>query len=333
MLVAQAVSPAARQAADPLGGAPRAVAVPDYFPLSPGNVWIYRGAGARAESILTIEVGTWEVFQGRAYFRLQVSPNGDYWVRMTEDGSLVAFDPDRKAEQVWYNFQVPAGQPYATFLPGVCCGQAVVQSRSAEYRGPIGEFDRALEMRYPGVFQVGLEKELFLPYVGMVHRSIATGGPSMSSYDLIYARLGGVTVISARELAFSLSLDNSIYYANFMPPIDPGRVAPVLRARLTLRNTADSVQLTFPSGQTFDFLIKNEKGDVIYRWSDGKAFTLVFRTGTLGPGEMNYVVETRLADKDGKPWPQGRYIAEGWLTTMGPRAYLASVAFELRYVH
>lgn len=51
-----------------------AAAVPDYFPLFPGNVWVYRGGGTRAESTLIIEVGNWEVFQGRAYFRLQVSP-------------------------------------------------------------------------------------------------------------------------------------------------------------------------------------------------------------------------------------------------------------------
>jgi hypothetical protein len=272
------------------------------------------------------------VFHDRAYYRLQVSPGGDYWVRSTEDGSLVAYDPDRNEEKLWYAFQAPEGLPYTTFLPGVCCGRAVIASRSANYRGPIGEFSSALEVRYPDVFQVGLDRELFLPYVGMVYRLAATGGPSIATYDLVYARLGGVTVVSAREHSFGLSLDNSVYYADLMPPVDPRRAVPLMTARLSIRNTAEPIPLTFPSGQTFEFVIRNEKGDVLYRWSDGKAFTLAIRTETFGAGEKNHVVQVRLG-ADGKPWPQGRYVAEGWLTTMGVRAYSASVGFELKYVY
>ena len=49
--------------------------------------------------------------------------------------------------------------------------------------------------------------------------------------------------------------------------------------------------------------------------------------------EKDFVVQVRLGSKDGKPFSQGKYIAEGWLTTMGPKAYAASVSFEMRYAY
>ncbi len=304
---------------------------PDYFPLHVGNQWVYRGSGTRGESTLVLEITRTAEFNGRVYWLLHGLPGADYWLRMDDAGTLWAYNPDRSSEEVWYAFQASEGQPYTTAVPGNCCGRGMVSSRKAAYKGPIGEVDYALEVRYPGVFQVGLDREVFLPYIGMVHRTQATGGPTYATYDLIYSRTGGVTVIAEPELSFGLTLDQSLYTANLMPPVDPQRSVPLLTARLTLRNTTPHpVQLTFPSGQTYDLVIRNEKGEVVYRWSDGKFFTMAIRNESFS-GEKNWVITVRLG-AEGKPWPPGKYVAEGWLTATAPRSFSASVGFEIRHV-
>jgi hypothetical protein len=272
-------------------------------------------------------------FNGKTYFVLSGFPEKDYWLRRDESGSVVAYDPSQAVEQTWWAFQAPLGKQYTTYLPGTCCRLALVSSRSLPYEGPIGKYDCALDILYPGVFQVGIEREVFLPNVGLAFRSQATGGPSYGSYELTYARVGGTTVGPAPEFSFALALDNSIYVVNMMPPVDPGTAAPLANVRMTLRNTAQPVTLTFPTGQTFDFVIRNEKGETVYRWSDGQAFPQIVRTEVFGPGEKNFLLQVRLNGPDKNPLPQGHYVAEGWLTTAGTRVFVASVGFEVRWVY
>jgi len=304
---------------------------PDYFPLHVGNQWVYRAGGTRTDGILTLEITRTGQFAGRTYWLLHGLPQGDFWLRMDEEGNLWAYAPERNQEELWYAFQKPEGEEYRTAVPG-SLSRAVVASRQSAYKGPIGEVNNALEIRYPGVFQAGMERELFLPYIGMVHRKQNVGGPATVTYDLIYSRTGGVTVLSAPELGFSLTLDRAIYYANLMPPIDPERAVPTMTARLTLRNTTGTpVELVWPSGQRYDFQIRNEKGEVLWRWSEGRAFILLFGVEPF-TGERNYTEVIRLGDASGKPFPQGKYLMEGWLATQ-PRGYFASTPFEIRHVH
>lgn len=306
-------------------------AQPDYFPLHVGNQWVYRASGTRGDAILALEITRSAQLAGRTYYLLHGLPQRDYWLRMDERGTLWAYDPERNLEEVWYAFEKPEGEEYRTALPG-SLSRAVIASRQAHYQGPIGEVNYALEVRYPGVFQVGIERELFLPYIGMVHRRQNAGGPAVITYDLIYSRTGGVTVLSEPELSVALTLDRAVYYANLMPPVDPERAVPVMTARLTLRNTTPApVELVWPSGQRYDFLIRNEKGEIVWRWSDGKAFILLFGTESFA-GERNYTELIRLGGADGKPFPPGRYTLEAWLATQ-PRAYAATVAFEMRHVY
>lgn len=307
-------------------------AAPDYFPLEVGNVWVYRGTGTLAVRPLTLEITKAGEFHGLSYVLLHGFAGEDHWIREDEHGTVFAYDPDHDQETVWYAFQSPEGEVYQTSLPGTCCGKAAVFSRPDTYKGPIGEFDNALEIHYPGVFQVGIEKEVFLPGVGMVHRAQATGGPSFGTYDLIYARIAG-RVVSGPELSFGLHLDQSVYI-----PVGPGpRQTPlVITARITLRNTSTPIKLSSLSSQIYDLTISDENGQIVYQWSADKIFVQVVQTHTFGPGEVHYVVVTPpLTDQQGRGLPAGKYVAKAWLTTETPpgeRRFSASVEFEVRWL-
>ncbi len=293
-----------------------ALAQPDYLPMQTGNQWIYRSS---AGSVMTLEVKQSAEFGGLLYWLLQGLPDGDHWLRRDENGSVFAYDPASRQEQLWYAFLTPVGQRYQTFLPGSYGSPAVINSTKAIYWGPIGWFNWALEIQYPGVYQVGIYRELFLPYVGLVHREQGGGGPSLITWDLVYARLGRVTYVSEPEVSFGLTLDRSVYPAS----------ADML-VRMTLRNTNwTPLQIQFPTSQTFDFVVRDAKGAVVYRWSDGKAFLTVLHAETFGFGEKNYAILVPLAATAGGPLPPGKYVAEAWLATTAPQSYRASAGFEI----
>lgn len=309
-------------------------AQPDYFPLSQGNQWVYGCTGFCGNVLPAVAVSRTDQFNGKSYFLLEGFGGRQTWLRQDDGGVLWAFDPATGRESRWYAFFTPERSSFETAVDP-CSSLATVASRTATYQGPAGTFHDALQIVYTAgaCRDAGLLEEWFLPGTGLVRRTETTfGGPK--TYDLIYARIGGVKVISQPELRFSIALDRGVYTANLMPPIDPGLSVPVMTARLSLRNTTDKpVRLAFSSGQRHDLEFKNERGDVVYRWSDGRAFTLALGEEIIGPGERNYVVIVRLADKEGKPLAQGKYTAMGWITTMGPRVYAASVGFEIRHLY
>jgi hypothetical protein len=137
-----------------------------------------------------------------------------------------------------------------------------------------------------------------------------------------------VTHITEPELSFGLTLDSAVYTINLMPSPGP-RQTQKLTARLTLRNTGwEPAMLVFPSGQDFDLLLRNDKGEVVYQWSAGKFFPEGIRRIPFGPGEKNFAFSAPLIDKEGKPLGAGRYVAEAWLATQ-PQSYAASAAFEI----
>jgi hypothetical protein len=187
---------------------------------------------------------------------------------------------------------------------------------------PVGDVENALVVNYPvaNCADAGLSTDAFIPYVGLIEReSITIAGPRY--LRLVYARLGGVTVLSEPEVAFRLALDKQRY---------GGENTPVLTARLTLRSTqSEPVELTFSSGQRFDLVIKDESGREHFRWSDGRSFTQAIESERFGPGERNWVVEVPLASRGGERLPPGKYTAEAFLATISPRAFAASVGFEI----
>jgi hypothetical protein len=308
-----------------------AAAATDYMPFEPGNLWIYR-AGTQT---MSIEVLRTEVAGGRAYSVVREYRGDSVWLRMDDAGSLWAYDPATGREALWAAFNSPEGTEYDTVVDA-CSHRARIASRATRYSGPVGEFDSALRIVYSptGCADAGISEELYLPWVGLVRRTLTTiAGPV--NFDLIYARLGGVTQIAAGGISMGLWLDRAVYTVNLMPPVDPQRTAPELAARLALANGTDApLELVFPSGQNYDLVIRNAKDEIVYRWSDGRFFTMIYRRETLAPRrERAYAVVVRLADKTGAPLPQGLYTAEAWFTTEGGKRYAATAGFEIKYVY
>lgn len=294
---------------------------PDYFPLQEGNQWIYRPVEAAGEP-LRLEISRTGYFAGKGYVLVSGLPDGAAWLRLSEDGALYRFDPETQREEIWLHFAAPVGEPFPTAITP-CNRMAVIESREAAWKGPIGEFTNALVVRYlPSICaDAGLEKEVYLPWVGLVERTIITiAGPRR--YQLVYARLGGVTYVSAPELSLALALDRYRYPLTTPPA--------VLEARLTLRNhRLDPFTLEFTSSQRFDFEIRDERGALLWRWSDGKAFLTVMGTEEIAHGERNYTVSVPLADKGGAPLPAGRYTLRAWITNSAPPRFEATAGFEI----
>lgn len=328
-----------------------------WMPLEEGNVWTYRVSGAGASGSHTVRVDRTATFGGQTYYsvineggvtgaisttppsqenNLTAPSTTPLWLRNSEDGRIMMWDERTSSERLYLD---TAAEPGSTSQSAVdpCNPTSTVVSRAAKYSGPIGDFDYALHIRYGfgGCADAGIESDFFLPWVGLVSRTHQTiAGPRR--YDLVYARLG-VTVISAPELSFSLSLDRSVYTANLMPPIVPENAIPRIHARITLRNTTpDPVNLEFASGQLYEMVLWNDQGKVVWRYSDGRAFTQAFHSITVAKGERTWNETIRLAPSNAAglaPLPAGRYVLECWLTTTEGRTFTASAPLTLNHVH
>jgi hypothetical protein len=115
------------------------------------------------------------------------------------------------------------------------------------------------------------------------------------------------------DATFALTFDRAVYSTN-----DDARVSLKLRV-----NGDKPLDLTFPSAQMYDLVIRNGQPAEVYRWSRGRRFGEMMQTITVRQ-EKTWEVEVKLA------LPPGRYTAEGFLTTTGPRRFGATAAFEIK---
>jgi Intracellular proteinase inhibitor len=83
-----------------------------------------------------------------------------------------------------------------------------------------------------------------------------------------------------------------------------------------VNNSKKRVELTFPSGQTYDFVVLDSVGRELWRWGSGRMFTQALRNTLLGGGETLDYEETW----NTAPLAPGHYTA---------RAVLASENFPV----
>ena len=85
-----------------------------------------------------------------------------------------------------------------------------------------------------------------------------------------------------------------------------------IRFALRVVNTSKKrVEITFPSGQTYDFVVIDSVGREMWRWGSDRMFTQALRNKLLDAGEALDFEETLKAPQ----LPPGRYIARATLTS------------------
>ena len=306
-----------------VSAAPLQAAGAEYFPLQVGNQWIYQTSTRFFNGPATVvNIPGKKAFGSTSYFIVEGLAHETLYMRSDDSGKLFVYDERTGGEAQYADFATAVGGSYRTSADP-CNATANVLARDAKLTTPVGEFTNALHVEYPAAncADAGLGDDYFVPYIGLVKRQgVTIAGPS--STELVYARIGDVTVLTAAELSFSMALDKAVYDVNGIPQIN---------ARLTLRSSLPQpIELVWPSGQRFDLVIRNERGAEVARWSDGKAFTLIFGTERFGPGERNYTIQLPLQDKQNNRLPAGKYVAEGFLATQGEqKPYVARVGFEI----
>lgn len=226
----------------------------DPFPLVAGSAWVYRNASG--SELMTIRVGAAAERGGLVFHRLEGYGRAPMWVRQASPKVYTNWDEGRGEEAVLWRFD---GEDFTA--QGNDCGQAGALSPSGTaYRGPIGYFEQVLRIDYrPGrCADAGLTREVFGPWLGLIERRETTVAGERT-LSLVYAQIGGMTYVQEPSLQFSLSV-----------ALTEGRV----QARMILHNRdGREIVLRFASGQEFDYVIRDEKGQVVYRWAEDKFFT------------------------------------------------------------
>jgi len=303
-----------------------------YPPLAVGNQWIYVQSGRLAGEPFTVQVTGTGQFGSLTYYQLIGYSDTAAWVRYNAAGELVRYDPSDRLEKLWYPFAAADGFSYRSHVSEPCVQQASLRTRRGEVQVPVGAYGPHLAVEYGAgpCADAGFSEEVFVAGIGMVRRtSITIAGPRTG--ELAWARVNGV-VIPGPELSFTVAIDRPKYVANLMPPVDPVASVPVLRAVMTARNTTGQpITLDFSSGQRYDLVIRDSRGQMVFQWSQGRAFTLALGQLIL-QGEQVFVEEIRLADRSGRVFPEGRYTLEAWLTTIGEKLFASMVPFQIQHV-
>lgn len=275
-----------------------------YLPLDEGNIWVYRSDAGP----VTVEAGRSAVFKGNQYRAVTGLSGGEAWARNAPEGRILVWDEAAQEERVLMDPAAPLKTWYATAMDP-CNRRARIETREGHFQGPVGGFNTVLEVRYePGpCLDAGLEQEEWLPWVGLLRRTAATlAGPR--TYELVYARLGGVTFVSAPETGFTLSL------------IPSGKT---LLVRLGVRHTAgEPLRLQFRTAQRFDFAIYDEEGRAVYQWSEGRAFPLALGSVEVR-GEKTWMAEAPVSNL-----PPGRYAVHAWLTCVEGPVFAATALYQ-----
>jgi len=282
----------------------------ELFPLQEGNLWTYRGATS-GEGI-TISVGTPFIIGGNVYHVLRGYTPLPVFARYNDRNELVYRDEEQDREVLLTAF-APTGDQWWNAPARACAQEGSAAPDRVAYQGPAGRIPDVTEVTFRPVACAGrhVVSEQFAGNIGMIRRVVATADGGAETFDLMYARIGKLFIESDASTAFSVSVFNSI--------IEDG-----LPVMLRLRSTPGSPRkLTFPSSQEYDIVVRDPRGKIVWRWSEGQFFTANLHERQIG---RDWQIPARIPRSVLPEEVEARagYIIQAWLTTAGELAEFAS---------
>jgi len=319
-----------------------------YFPLQPGNHWVYEKRGATGTSTWAVDVAVpGSAMPQRLYETLTGYFPGTRQVRVGPGGVVKEWAGVGVQENLWYLLGAPVGttwtirlapSPLANPLPDCVSGaKLTVVRRDDVVAVPAGEFHDVVRVDWlSGCVDAGITSEWFAPGFGLVRREESSfAGPQVS--ELVRADLGG-SALPWAAYATTLGLDEMRYVNNLMPPVTPTGL-PTAHGVFQVRNSTEApLVLTFSGCKSVSLVLRNEAGEVVLegRGDDGGCCTcLSLLPVTVQRGTLALPFSLRLAAGRDAPLADGRYALTATLDTVEPAAGRpeARAVIEVASVH
>jgi hypothetical protein len=192
----------------------------NYFPLEPGNVWMYAlAAPGTTTSFRTISVEGRDTLNNIEYSRVRYFERIVH-LRANTDGSIVSFNRTTNSEEAWLKLNEPVGTSFDARIDQ-CVTTGRVEERGAQVTTPAGIFDDTVRLSFQGsCADAGTTQQVYANGVGpVVHEETSFAGPRR--YQLVYYRTGSETG-AGPEQSFTIGL-NALRY----------RVGTEMRVRLS----------------------------------------------------------------------------------------------------
>ena len=283
----------------------------EFFPLQDGNLWTYREPATG--QTFSVRVGQPVTTNGKVYYKLTGYTDADLLVRVEDVyGALVYWDEARNQEILLTSFEpFEGGYWFAPFRP--CPDQAgQTQVKRGNHDGPAGPLSNVLEIRYRafGCADVGPVLEQYAERLGMLRRTqTSIAGPR--TFDLISARVGGLTIDAAPAGRFSVSVGST------------SGLGPVTATFRLQVHSASPLNLSFTSGQEYDFALNDSAGNTIWLWSASRTFLQALHQRTV-TDEWSAAVEIPWPTAPGGRLQPGDYAVRAWITAGASTPFAAT---------
>ncbi len=313
-----------------------------FFPLDTGYRWVYTVQGPGSSHRWEVKV---KGEQSAAPFRSHFQLSGYFGeesrlVRTTLFGTVLERGDNGK-DYLWYEFGGRVGKSWVMELaPGDAprCEDGAslrIGARDEVVTVPAGQFKQVVRIDFmTKCADAGITREWFAPGVGLIRREeTSIAGPVIS--ELVYAELGEKVLPSA-VYSITLQLSSSRYVNNLMPAVDPSKLPRVSGALIVRDKTDEPGHLVFSSSCIdLKLEIRNQVGEVVLSTTAlGPVGCLAVVTRVdLGKEALVVPFSFKLADKDGKPLPDGAYSLTAVLLTHGDEHPAATAMIQVTSVH